>query len=82
MKGGRGSQGQVGHGKEWNAVIERGLGGGKRPKHVMKWGKLNGGGKKGTRGRAEGQRLLIYQWRVSLDQARSMGVLASRVIRQ
>ena len=86
MKGGCGSQGQIGHKREWLAAIdkagERGLGGGKRLKHVMKWGKLNGGGKRGTRGGVEGQRLLIHQWRVSLDQARSAQALASGVIRQ
>ena len=75
MKGGRGSQGQIGRERELPTAIdragERGLGGGKRPKHVMKWGKLNGGGKKGTRGGAEGQRLLIRRQRVSLDRARS-----------
>ena len=58
------------------------MGGGKRLKHVMKWGKLNGGGKKGMRGGAEGKRLLIHQWTVSLDWARSAQVLASRVIQR
>ena len=86
MKGGRSSQGQVGCKKGLGAAIERGgergLGGGKRLKHVMKWGKLNRGGKKGTRGGVEGQRLLIHQWRVSLDQARSTQALASGVIQQ
>ena len=64
-------KGQVRRKKERNTAIERGgergLEGGKRLKHMMKWGKLNGGGKNGMRGGAEGQQLLIHQWRVSLD---------------